>query len=121
MKKLGFMLREPPFSVAAPGPSDPGNPGKLRLFDQELFFAKRGLLARTGRQPLIPVLWFQESAPGGKNFRKNYEKIEKMMNFFNLLNMLAKRENIFIINRRAGFSRRRGQGWNPLSFTGSLW
>jgi hypothetical protein len=48
------------------------------------------ILARTGPGSLLSSLWFQESADCGKNFRKNSEKIEKMVNFFNLFNMQAK-------------------------------
>jgi hypothetical protein len=40
---------------------------------------------------MISLLWSLESANRRKNFKKNYEKIEKILNFFNLLNIL---ENI---------------------------
>ncbi len=53
-------------------------------------------MARTGPGSLLFILWSQESAAFGKNFRKNSEKIEKMVNFFNLFNMLAKLEGIWI-------------------------
>ena len=37
---------------------------------------------------MISLLWSLESANRRKNFKKNYEKIEKILNFFNLLNIL---------------------------------